>query len=45
MNQNIAPKRYPRAVGYSERYPLASNDSAAGREQNRRVELTLVPMQ
>jgi outer membrane protein OmpA-like peptidoglycan-associated protein len=44
LNQNIAPKR-TRAVGYGERYPLASNDSAAGREQNRRVELTLVPMQ
>ena len=44
LNQNIAPKR-TRAVGYGERYPIASNDSAAGREQNRRVELTLVPMQ
>lgn len=44
LNQNIAPNR-TRAVGYGERYPLTSNDSAAGREQNRRVELTLVPMQ
>lgn len=44
LNHNIAPKR-TRAVGYGERYPLTSNDSAAGREQNRRVELTLVPMQ
>lgn len=44
LNQNIAPKR-TRAVGYGERYPIASNDSAGGREQNRRVELTLVPMQ
>ncbi|WP_303285107.1 OmpA family protein [Marinobacter sp. SS8-8] len=44
LNQGIAPKR-TRAVGYGERYPVASNDTAAGREQNRRVELTLVPMQ
>ncbi len=44
LNQGIEPKR-TRAVGYGERYPVASNDTAAGREQNRRVELTLVPMQ
>ncbi|MGO1461417.1 MAG: OmpA family protein, partial [Oleiphilaceae bacterium] len=42
LNQGIEPKR-TRAVGYGERYPIASNDSAGGREQNRRVELTLVP--
>jgi len=44
LNQGIASNR-TRAVGYGERYPIASNDTAAGREQNRRVELTLVPMQ
>ncbi|WP_417543901.1 OmpA family protein [Marinobacter sp.] len=44
LNQGIEPKR-TRAVGYGERYPIASNDTSAGREQNRRVELTLVPMQ
>ncbi|WP_372996323.1 OmpA family protein [Marinobacter sp.] len=44
LNQGIEPRR-TRAVGYGERYPVASNDSASGREQNRRVELTLVPMQ
>ena len=44
LNQGIEPKR-TRAVGYGERYPVASNDTAAGREQNRRVELTRVPMQ
>ncbi|MBZ2168576.1 MULTISPECIES: OmpA family protein [Marinobacter] len=44
MNRGIQPQR-TRAVGYGERYPVASNDTPAGREQNRRVELTLVPMQ
>ncbi len=44
LNQGIEPKR-TRAVGYGERYPVASNETASGREQNRRVELTLVPMQ
>lgn len=44
LNQNIEPRR-TRAVGYGERYPIASNENASGREQNRRVELTLVPMQ
>lgn len=44
LNQGIEPRR-TRAVGYGQRYPIASNESASGREQNRRVELTLVPMQ
>lgn len=44
LNQGVAPAR-TRAVGYGERYPIASNATAAGREQNRRVELTLIPMQ
>ncbi|MEW8506918.1 MAG: OmpA family protein [Candidatus Thiodiazotropha sp.] len=30
-------------VGYGESRPVASNSSAAGRQQNRRVELTLLP--
>jgi outer membrane protein OmpA-like peptidoglycan-associated protein len=29
------------AVGYGENYPVASNDTAAGRQQNRRVELVV----
>jgi outer membrane protein OmpA-like peptidoglycan-associated protein len=31
-------------VGAGETRPIASNDSAAGREQNRRVEITIVPV-
>ena len=31
------------ARGYGETSPVASNDSARGRAQNRRVELTLTP--
>ncbi len=31
--------------GYGPSYPIASNDNAAGREQNRRVELQLRPIQ
>lgn len=30
-------------TGYGERYPVASNDTEAGRQANRRVELELVP--
>ena len=31
--------------GYGEKYPVVSNDSSAGRQQNRRVELELQPIQ
>ena len=31
-------------TGYGKRYPIASNDTAEGRQANRRVELELVPI-
>ncbi|HEY3488358.1 MAG TPA: OmpA family protein [Gammaproteobacteria bacterium] len=31
-------------VGYGETRPIASNDNESGRQQNRRVELTLLPL-
>lgn len=33
------------AIGYSYRYPIASNGSSFGRQQNRRVELELEPIE
>lgn len=33
------------AVGYGQRYPVDSNSTASGRENNRRVELTLEPIE
>jgi len=32
------------ATGYGEHRPLASNDDAAGRQRNRRIEITLEPL-
>lgn len=41
-SQKVASARI-QSYGYGSRYPVASNDTPAGREQNRRVELELVP--
>lgn len=41
--RNVARGRI-QAVGYGKRYPIASNGTAYGREQNRRVELKLEPL-
>ena len=32
-------------IGFGETHPIASNATAAGKEQNRRVEITLMPIQ
>jgi len=43
INQGVAPVRIE-AYGYGEQYPVASNDTTQGRNLNRRVELTLMPV-
>jgi flagellar motor protein MotB len=42
-NVGIPPERMS-VAGASDKFPIADNDSAAGREQNRRVEIVLTPM-
>ncbi len=44
INQQIAAGRV-RTTGYGPRYPIADNSTEAGRAQNRRVEVDLVPIQ
>ena len=41
-NMRIDPRRIT-AVGYGEERPIASNDSAAGRQKNRRIEVIIRP--
>lgn len=43
VNRGIRPVRVE-ANGYGEQYPVASNRTEEGRAQNRRVELTLIPV-
>lgn len=43
INQGVAPVRIE-AYGYGEQYPVATNNTTEGRQQNRRVELTLMPV-
>ncbi len=42
VQRGVNPNRI-QARGFGERYPIASNDSAMGRAQNRRVEITIRP--
>jgi outer membrane protein OmpA-like peptidoglycan-associated protein len=42
-SHNIVEARFD-VVGFGEDYPIADNSSAAGRAQNLRVELTLIPI-
>ncbi len=43
VDQGVSSGRV-HSVGYGKRYPIASNDTPQGREQNRRVELKLEPL-
>ena len=42
--RNIASGRV-HATGMGPRYPIASNDTTEGRQTNRRVELSLLPLE
>jgi outer membrane protein OmpA-like peptidoglycan-associated protein len=42
-SQQVIPERLI-TEGFGEKYPIASNETADGRQQNRRVELRLVPL-
>lgn len=44
INRGIAPSRIS-AAGMGPSRPIATNDTAAGREQNRRVEISIIQMQ
>ncbi len=45
LTQNQVARGRVHTVGYGYRYPIASNNSAQGRQQNRRVELKLEPLE
>ncbi|MEJ6479347.1 MAG: OmpA family protein, partial [Octadecabacter sp.] len=42
INASVAPSRI-RSIGRGEDAPIATNLTAAGRQQNRRVEIIIVP--
>ena len=41
VTHGVSPDRIT-ARGYGESYPIASNDTTAGRQQNRRVEVVVL---
>lgn len=41
LNEKLDPKKFS-AIGYGEYHPVASNDSNAGKAQNRRVEVSII---
>ncbi|MNN35352.1 Outer membrane porin F precursor [compost metagenome] len=41
INTNLDPKKFS-AIGYGEYHPVAGNDTAVGRAQNRRVEVSII---
>ncbi|MRX27127.1 OmpA family protein [Kangiella sp. HZ709] len=43
-SRDVAGERL-KSVGFGEAYPAASNDTESGRSRNRRVELTIIPIQ
>jgi len=43
QSHDVVPERLI-TEGFGEKYPIASNETAEGRQQNRRVELRLVPL-
>jgi outer membrane protein OmpA-like peptidoglycan-associated protein len=44
LSSRGVPMRRVVTVGAGELHPIASNETTAGREQNRRVEVTIVPV-
>jgi outer membrane protein OmpA-like peptidoglycan-associated protein len=44
IGQGVAAQRL-RAVGHGEQFPVASNATEAGRQQNRRVDIEIVPIE
>jgi outer membrane protein OmpA-like peptidoglycan-associated protein len=42
MSNGVSPMRM-RTVGYGESRPIADNNTEAGRQLNRRVEITITP--
>ena len=43
ISQKILPARFE-IIGFGERQPIASNTTAEGKQLNRRVEITLLPV-